>query len=129
MNIYTVELKNQPGELAHLCEVLGRGGINIEVGGSTMGDHGTVCFTANDESATAAALEGAGIDYAGHPALRVRCADRPGEAAKLARKLANADANVEWLLPVSICQGEVEFAVCVDKVDAARDALAGQVSG
>jgi hypothetical protein len=129
MNIYTVELKNQPGELAHLCEVLGRGGVNIEVGGSTMGDHGTVYFTANDEPATASALEGAGIEYTEHPALRITCADQPGEAAKFARKLANADVNVEWLLPISICQGELEFAVCVDKIDAARSALAGQVSG
>jgi hypothetical protein len=129
MKIYTVELKNQPGELAHVCEVLGRGGINIEVSGSTMGDRGTVCFTANDEPAAAAALEGAGIEYAEHPALTVTCADQPGQAAKFARKLANADVNVEWLLPISICQGELELAVCVDDIDAARDALTGQVSG
>lgn len=129
MKIYTVELKNQPGELAHLCEALGHGGINIEVSGSTMGDHGTVYFTVNDEPATAAVMEGAGIEYAEHPALKVTCADQPGEAAKFARKLANADVNVEWLLPMSICQGELEFAVSVDNIDAARAALEGQVSG
>ena len=125
MNIYTVELKNQPGELAHVCEVLGRGGVNIELAGVTTGDHGTVCFAASDESAAAAALEGAGIDFTAHRALQVRCADQPGEAAKFARKLANANVNVEWLLPVSICQGEILFALCVDKVDEARAALAG----
>jgi hypothetical protein len=129
MNIYTVELKNQPGELAHLCEVLGRSGVNIELGGATAGDRGTVYFTVSDEQATAAALEGAGIEYAAHPALQVTCADRPGEAAGFARKLANADVNVEWLLPISICQGELVFAMCVDKIDVARSALTGQVSG
>lgn len=128
MNIYTVELKNQPGELAHVCEVLGRGGVNIELSGATTGDHGTVSFTVSDEPATAAALEGAGIDYTQHPALQVTCADRPGETAKFAHKLANAEVNVEWLLPMSICQGEVVFAVSVDKIDEARSALAGQVS-
>jgi hypothetical protein len=129
MNIYTVELKNQPGELAHLCEVLGRSGVNIELSGGTTGDHGTVYFTTRDEPATTAALEGAGIEYTEHPALQVTCADRAGEAAKFAHKLANAEVNVEWLLPVSICQGEVVFAVSVDKIDDARSALAGQVSG
>jgi hypothetical protein len=129
MYVYTVELKNQPGELAHVCEVLGRSGINIEPAGATAGDHGTVYFTASDESATAAALEGAGIEFTQHPALQVTCADQPGEAAKFARKLASAHVNVEWLLPVSICQGEIVFALCVDKVDEARAALAGQVSG
>jgi hypothetical protein len=129
MNIYTVELKNQPGELAHLCEVLGHGGVNIELSGATMGDRGTVYFTANDEPAASAALEGAGIEFTAHPALQVTCPDRPGEAAGFARRLANSDVNVEWLLPVSICQGEVIFAVCVDKIDAARAALGGQVFG
>lgn len=51
MNIYTVELKNQPGELAHVCEVLGRAGVNIELAGATSGDHGIVYFAASDESA------------------------------------------------------------------------------
>jgi hypothetical protein len=128
MNIYTVELKNQPGELAHLCEVFGRSGVNIEPSGATTGDHGTVYFTTSDESAATAALEGAGIEYTEHPALQVTCADRAGEAAKFARKLANAEVNVEWLLPVSICQGEVVFAVSVDKLDEARTALANQAS-
>jgi hypothetical protein len=129
MNIYTVELKNQPGELAHVCEVLGRDGVNIELAGVTAGDHGVVCFTASDESAATTALEGAGIDFTAHPALRVTCADRPGEAAKFARKLANANVNVEWLLPVSICQGESAYALCVDNVDEARTALGDQVAG
>jgi hypothetical protein len=128
MNIYTVELKNQPGELAHLCEVLGHEGLNIEVGGATTADHGTVFFTSDDEAATRTALEGAGIDYTEHPALGVKCPDQAGEAARFARKLANAEINVEWLLPVSICQGEVVFAVSVNKIDEARSTLGDQVS-
>ncbi|MFG1710523.1 hypothetical protein ACFLIM_45890 [Nonomuraea sp. M3C6] len=129
MKVYTVELKNQPGELAHVCEVLGRAEVNIELAGATSGDHGTVYFTASDESGVAAALEGAGIEFSTYPALRVTCADQPGEAAKFARKLANANINAEWLLPVSICQGEVAFALCVDKFDEARTMLGDQASG
>ncbi|MBC6463091.1 hypothetical protein [Actinomadura sp. HBU206391] len=129
MKIYTVELKNQPGELAHLCEVLGGSGVNIEPSGATAGDHGVVYFTTNDEPAAAAALEGAGIEFTEHPAIQVRCADRPGEGAKFARRLANAEINVEWLLPVSVCQGEAVFALCVDKIDEARSVLSDQISG
>jgi hypothetical protein len=109
------------------------GGVNIELGGATAGDHGTLCFTASDESAASAALEGAGIEFRAHPALQIRCPDQPGEAAKFARKLANANANananVECLLPVSICQGEAVEALCVDKVEEARAALGDQVVG
>jgi hypothetical protein len=127
MNIYTVELKNQPGELARLCEVLGRSGVNVELSAGTTRDHGTVFFTTSDEPATTAALHGAGIGYTEHPALQVVCADRAGEAAKFAHKLANAEVNIEWLLPVTMCHGEAVYAVSVDKIDEARTALAGQV--
>ncbi|GAA4570304.1 hypothetical protein [Planotetraspora kaengkrachanensis] len=129
MNIYTVELKNQPGELAHVCEVLGRDGVNIELAGVTAGDHGVVCFTASDESAVTASLEGAGIDYSAHPALQITCVDEPGEGGRFARKLANANVNVEWLVPMSICQGRAVMAVSVDRMDEARSALGSMISG
>jgi hypothetical protein len=48
--------------------------------------------------------------------------NQPGE-------LANATINVEWLLPVSICEGENLFALCVDKIDEARATLGDQVAG
>jgi hypothetical protein len=47
-------------------------------------------------------------------ALRVKCADQPEEAAKFGRKLADAGVNIDGLLEVSICQGEVIFAIAVD---------------
>jgi hypothetical protein len=37
--------------------------------------------------------------------------------------------NVEGLLEVSICQGEVVFAIAVDRLDEARKALGDQVIG
>lgn len=127
MNLYTLDLKNQPGELAHLCESMGQRGINIEVGGMTAGDHGFVYFTASDEEAARSALEAASLPYTEHPALRIRCADQPGEVGKFARKLADANINIEGLLPISICGGEAIFAAYVDKLDDARRVLGEQV--
>jgi hypothetical protein len=37
--------------------------------------------------------------------------------------------NIEGLLEVSICQGEVVFAIAVDQLDEARTALGDQVIG
>jgi len=129
MNLFTVELKNQPGELAQLGEVLGQRGVNAELAGVTAGDHGTILFTASDEAAARTALEGAGIEFTERPALQVKCLDQPGEAGKIGRTLADANVNVEGLLSVSICQGEVVFAVSVDKFDEARTALGDRVVG
>src|SRR5262245_3879990 len=129
MNIFTVDLKNQPGELAHICEALAQRRVNIELAGLTAGDHGLVSFGASDESAARAALEAARVPYTMHPALQVSCPDRPGEAATNARRLADAHVNIDTLLPISICAGEVILAVCADNLDEARRVLGDQVVG
>jgi hypothetical protein len=50
-------------------------------------------------------------------------------SAKFGRKLADAGVNIESLLEVSICQGEVIFAIAVDKPEDARAALSDQIVG
>jgi hypothetical protein len=129
MNLFTVDLKNQPGELAHLGDAFGQRGVNIEVAGVTAGDHGFVYFTASDEDAARAALEAANVPYTMHPALQIKCPDEPGAAGRFARKLADASINIEGLLPILICGGEVVFAARVDQPDEARRILGDQVIG
>ena len=123
MNIFSVELKNQPGELAHIGEILAQSGVNMELAGVTTGEHGTILFNASDEDAARTALEGAGIEFTERATLQVKCLDQPGEAGKIGRALANANVNIEGLLSVSICQGEVVLAVAVDKFEEASVAL------
>ncbi len=127
MIVFTLDLKNQPGELAHVCEALAQRGINIELAGITAGDHGLVSLTASDEDSARAALGEASVSFTEHPVLQVKTADRPGEAAKIARKLADAHLNIDCLIPISICGGEVILAIGVDRPDEARQALGGQV--
>jgi hypothetical protein len=129
MNLFGVELKNQPGELAHLGDVCAQRGVNLQLAGVVTGNHGTVLFTASDESSVRTALEAAGIEFTERPALQVKVPDQPGEAATFGRKLADAGVNIEGLLEVSICQGEVIFAIAVDKFDEARTVLGNLVIG
>lgn len=129
MNLFTVHMKNQPGELAHLCEVLAARGVNLDIAGFGTGDQGTVVFAASDETAAAVALGRAGIEYDARPGLLVRCPDEPGEGAKLARELATANINIEAMLEATIAHGEVAIAFLVDKVEEARAALGEKVVG
>lgn len=124
MNLFSIDLKDEPGELAHVCETLAPHGVNLMMAGVTTGNHGTICLTADNESTVRTALEGAGIDFTERPALRLRCPDQPGEAARFTRTLADADINIQALLPISISQGEAILALCVDKMDEATTALA-----
>jgi hypothetical protein len=127
MSAFTVELKNQPGELAHVCEAMATRGINIIVCGTARGDGGTIAFIADDEAAARTALESAGIEFTERPALTVRMDNRPGAGAATLRKLSDANVNLELLLPVRISDEQFFAVLCVDDLDAARSALGDQV--
>ena len=44
MSVFTVDLKNQPGELARLCEAMAGRGVNLILCSTTRGEDGTVAF-------------------------------------------------------------------------------------
>jgi hypothetical protein len=127
MSVFTVDLKNQPGELARLCEAMADSGINLVLSATARGDGGTVVFIADDEARAEAVLQDAGIGYMMRAALTIRMENQPGTGAATFRKLADAGVNTDLLLPVRVSD-EVFFAViCVDDQDKARHALGGQV--
>jgi hypothetical protein len=127
MSAFTVELENQPGELARLCEAMASSGVNLLLCATTHGGGGVVAFIADDEASAQAVLDDAGIEYLMRPALTVRLQNLPGTGAATFRKLADAGVNVDLLLPVRISD-ELFFAViCADNMDAASAALGDQV--
>ena len=127
MSVFTMDLANQPGELARLCEAMACRGINVVLSAMTGADGSTVAFIADDEAAAQAALEDEGLPYAMRPALTIRMENQPGSGAATFRKLADAGVNADLLLPVRVSD-ELFFAViCVDDQDKARDALGAQV--
>jgi len=127
MSAFTVELKNQPGELARLCEAMAAKGVNIILCGTTRGDTGMIALIADDEGAARTALEATGFGFTERQALTVRMENRPGAGAATLRKLADANVNMELLLPVRISEEQFFAVLCVDNVDAARNALADQL--
>jgi len=127
MSVFTVDLENQAGELARLCEAMAGGGVNLILCATTSGEVGTVAFIADDEASAEAALAGAGVEYTKRPALTIRMENQPGAGAATFRKLADANVNTDLLVPVRI-SNDLFFAVlCVDDPDKARRALGVQV--
>ncbi len=127
MSGFTVDLENQPGELARLCEAMAGHGINLVLSAAARENGATVMFIADDEASAETALQDAGIGYAMCPALTIRMENQPGTGAATFRKLADAGVNADLLLPVRVSD-EVFFAViCVDDQDKARGALGPEV--
>ena len=110
MSVFTVDLKNQPGELARLCEAMAGRGVNLILCATTRGEDGTVAFIAGDEAGAETALTDVGIGYARRPALTVRMENQPGAGAATFRKLADAGVNADLLMPVRVSD-DLFFAV------------------
>jgi hypothetical protein len=127
MSAFTVELDNQPGELARLCEAMATSGVNLLLCATTRGGSGVVAFIADDEASAQAVLENTGIEYQLRPAVTVKMQNLPGAGAAAFRKLADAGVNVELLLPVRISDAEFYAVICADDAAAAENALGGQV--
>ena len=127
MSLFTVELENQPGELARLCEAMAANGINLVLSATAHGEEGTVVFVADDEAAAQTALEDAGLRYAVRTALTIRMENQPGAGATTFRKLAEAGVNADLLLPIRVSDDVFFAVICVDDEEKARDALGAQV--
>jgi len=127
MSVFTVDLANQPGELARLCEAMAGRGINLVLSAIARENGGTVAFIADDEAGAQEVLDGAGLQYAMRPALTIRMENQPGTGAATFRKLANAGVNADLLLPVRVSDALFFAVICVDDQDKARQALGPQV--
>ncbi len=127
MSVFTVELKNQPGELARLCEAMAGHHVNLILCATTCGEDGTVAFIADDEASAETALADARIGYARRPALTIRMENQPGAGAATFRKLAAAGVNADLLVPVRVSDDLFFAVICVDDPDKARRALGVQV--
>jgi hypothetical protein len=127
MSVFTVDLKNQPGELARLCEAMAGRGVNLILCAAARGEDGTVAFVADDEAGAETALTAAGAGYTKRPALTVRMENQPGAGAATFRKLAGAGVSVDLLVPVRVSDDLFFAVICVDDPGKARRALGVQV--
>lgn len=127
MSAFTTDMANTPGQLARVCEVLAKRGVNLVICGVGSGAAGSVAFIADDEEATRSALADADIDYVEHESLTVRLENVPGAGAELFRKLADAGVNLNVFLPVRIFDREFFAVICPSDLDAARSTLGDQI--
>jgi hypothetical protein len=121
MQVFLVDLKNQPGELARAAEAIAAKGIDIRaISGATCGDSGRAAIITNDHASSKAALTDAGFKFTEMEATDTALRHEPGTLAKAARRLADEGINVEALLPIGMEGNEVHVAFVTS--DAAKAA-------
>ena len=123
-NQFVVQLKNEPGSMASLAEVLAARGVDLRaIGGGGIGDSGHVIMTTADDETTRAVLEEGGYTFIEGESILAEVDDKPGGMARLSRALADANVNIYGHLFLGRWGDRAMFAFVVDKPDVARPIL------
>jgi hypothetical protein len=124
MQAFILELENKPGTFAEAAEKIAKKGVNILGFGLSTDGHGYVGLVGSDDMSTREALDEIRGKYREVQLLPIQLEHTPGQAAKVARKLADAGINIEFFAP----SGQGTFILGVDRLEEARRILASQVT-
>jgi len=127
MQAFILETANRPGEFARQAEAIATRDINVAAIALGLGTRGGAAFLATDESGVRSALSTAGLTYHEVPVVTIWLEDKPGTAAKTAKKLADAGVNIELFAPVDYTDGKATIAIGVDKIEEAKRVLSPQL--
>jgi len=127
MQAFILETANRPGEFARQAEAIATRDINVAAIALGLGTRGGAAFLATDESGVRSALNTAGLTYHEVPVVTIWLEDKPGTAAKTAKKLADAGVNIELFAPVDYTDGKATIAIGVDKIEEAKRVLSPQL--
>jgi len=124
MTEFTVHVANRPGMLAALTEKLSSAGINIEALAAFGVDRDAQVRIIVDDAATTRSILGlADIRFEEREVLITMLDPNPGSLATIARRLADAEVNIDAMYLLRSSAEGWEFAVAVDEPDRARSRL------
>jgi hypothetical protein len=124
MKEFKVYVQDRPGELARVTEALASRSVNIRaIASEGMKDQSFLRVVTNDVATTQKALDSAGLKYDLAEIVVMELLDRPGELAKVARRLSRNGVNVESIYILGSKDGITEIAISVNDVERAKRAV------
>ncbi len=116
MKEFDVYIQDKPGELAKICGLLGNQGVNIKaIASERSAKKPLVKIVTDDEVTAKAALSRVpGVSFELKEVIVVRLPDKPGELAKITRRLAKASINVDSIYILGKDRGTTEMVLTVD---------------
>ncbi len=124
MKEFRVFVADRPGELARVTEALSAAAVNIRaIASESKKDASFLRIVTQDVSTTEKALTNAGMKYELNDIMSLELLDRPGELAKVSRRLARASIDVHSIYILGSTNGRTEIALVVDNMEKAKAAL------
>ena len=101
----------------------GSRGVNILTVSGIGAANPVLALVADREEETRTALQGLGVGFQEVELLTMKVPDRPGELGQLAKKLGDAQVNIDSIYLLSKAGGEAELALTVSDLDRAKQLL------
>jgi hypothetical protein len=121
---FKVFVEDKPGELARVTEALASNAVNIRaISSESVHDRPFLRIVTNDVNSTRSALRNAGLKFEEEEIVVADLLDRPGELAKIARRLARAGVNVNSIFILGSRNGRTEVAMTVDNREKVKNLL------
>jgi hypothetical protein len=93
----TIRMDNRPGSLGRICQALANRGVNIMAFQSIPSEKTIlVCIVVDDPTAAQSVLDQDGLIYTEAEVVQFKLSNRPGELARAASKLAEANININY---------------------------------
>ncbi len=116
MKEFKVYSDNKRGELARVAEALAQSSVNIEaIASENSHPEAFLRIVTNDVNTTKRALSRAGFEFEEKNIIVLDLIDRPGELAKLAKRMTRAGVNIESIYLLE----KARVAMAVDDLEKA----------
>ena len=107
-----------------MTEALANAAVNIRaIASESKHDSSFLRVVTSDVQTTEKALSTAGMKYQLNDIVNLDLMDRPGELAKVAKRLARAGINVHSIYILGSKDGRTEIALVVDDIERAKTAI------
>lgn len=124
MKQFEIIIKRKPSALAAIAETLAQNGVNVRgISSERAGEQIVVKVITDDEATTRSTLVNKKASFSEREALSVVIHDRPGEIAKLTRRLARRMVMVESIYMLTREGGMTEVAFTADDMAKAQAVL------
>lgn len=112
---FEVKVGSSTRNILHIADILAEGGVNLTtVSIEKFEGDAYIRLLTSDSEACARTLMKADMQYHTRPVLVAEVEDRPGQWAKIAKKLADANLEIEASYLLSRDGGKMKFVFAVD---------------
>ena len=123
MKEFRVFLPNEPGQLANVGEALSKQGVNILTVAAIGAVNPAVALVVDQDDKARVVLEELNLSFEEVELLTLNVPNRPGELSNFAKKLGDANINIESIYLLEASGEEAKVALTVSDALRAKEVL------